>query len=256
MRSIVHLLSSFLESAGELGTFGIRAIRLSFRRPFEIREIGKQLFEIGLRSSPLIILAGFAVGAVLALQTRASMAQFGATALIPQAVSFGLFKDVGPLVTGLLISGRVGAGIGAELAGMRVTEQVDALEALAVDSFKYLVITRVVACFMAMPILTTMLDFSGIAGGWVCESLSSHMSISLFLNDAFDPMDFSDYIPPISKTLVFGLIIGLVSCFIGYNASGGATGVGRASTRGVVFSSMLIILSDVILVKLIQFWYA
>ena len=249
-------LYSFFGTAGEFTLFGFKAFRLSCRPPFELRETVNQLFEIGWNSTLLIIVAGFAVGAVLALQTRASMEQFGATALIPQAVSFGLFKDVGPLVTGLLISGRVGAGIGAQLGGMRVTEQVDALEALAVDSFKYLVITRILACVIALPVLTTLLDFSGLVGGWVVEFLSSQMSIKLFLNDAFNPMDFSDYIPPVLKTFVFGLIIGLVSCFIGYNATGGATGVGRASTRGVVVSSILIIMCDVILVKAIQFWYS
>jgi phospholipid/cholesterol/gamma-HCH transport system permease protein len=256
LQFIRHRLSSAFESTGEFGFFGLQAIRLSVRPPFEFAETAKQLFEIGWNSTPLIIVAGFAVGAVLALQTQASMTQFGATALVPEAVSFGLFKDVGPLVAGLLISGRAGAGIGAELAGMRVTQQIDALEALAVNSFKYLVITRIVACVIALPVLTTVLDFSGLVGGWVVESLAQHMSIRQFLNDAFDPMDWSDYIPPILKTFVFGLIIGLVSCFVGYNASGGATGVGRASTRGVVVSSILIILSDVILVKAIQFWYA
>lgn len=249
-------LQSVLESAGELFLFSLRVVRLSIQRPFEFGEITNQLFVIGWNSSLLVIVAGFAVGAVLALQTRASMAQFGATALIPQAVSFGLFKDVGPLVTGLLISGRVGAGIGAQLGGMRITEQVDALEALAINSVKYLVITRVVACIIALPILTSILDFSGMTGGWLVESLSSHMSIKLFLNDAFSTMDFSDYVPPVLKTFVFGFIIGIVSCFIGYNATGGATGVGRAATRAVVVSSMLIIMSDVILVKMIQFWYA
>jgi len=242
--------------AGDLGLFGLRTVRLSVHPPFEFGEIASQIVEIGWRSSVLVAVGGFAVGAVLALQTRASMASFGATALIPQAVSFGLFKDVGPLVTGLLVSGRVGAGIGAELAVMRVTEQVDALEALAVNSFKYLVVTRVIACIVALPVLTTILDFAGVAGGWLTEWVYSRISISLFLNEAFDPMGWSDYIPPILKTFVFGLIIGLVSCYIGYNAKGGAEGVGRASTKGVVISSVLIILSDVILVKAIQFWYA
>ncbi len=254
--SLINWFNEFFQSVGELGAFGFRAFRESFRPPFEIQETANQLFEIGWRSSLLVVVAGFAVGSVLALQTQVSMEQFGATALIPQAVSFGLFKDVGPLVTGLLISGRVGAGIGAQLAGMRVTQQVDALEALAIDSFKYLVTTRILACIIALPVLTSLLDFSGMVGGWLCAALKLHMSMRLYLNDAFDPMGWSDYIPPILKTFVFGLIIGLVSCFIGYNASGGATGVGRASTRGVVFSSILIILSDVILVKIIQFWYA
>lgn len=249
-------VGSFFETVGDLGSFAARAVRRGVRPPFEIEEIGKQLFEIGCQSVLLVSVAGFAVGAVLALQTQASMTEFGATSLVPEAVSFGIFKDVGPLVTGLLLSGRVGAGIGAELAGMRVTEQIDALESLAVDSFKYLVITRVIACIIALPLLTSILDFAGIAGGWVCAAFSLHMSLQLYLNDAFDPMGMSDYIPPIIKTLVFGLIIGSIACYLGYNASGGATGVGRASTKSVVVSSILIIISDVVLVKLIQFWSA
>lgn len=256
MSRIFAIFRAFFETAGGIGVFGSRAVWLGLKPPFEVPEIANQLFEVGLQSTLLAAIAGFAVGAVLALQTQASMAQFGATSLVPEAVSFGVFKDVGPLVTGLLMSGRVGAGIGAQLAGMRVTEQIDAFESLAVDSFKYLVVTRMAACVIALPVLTVIFDFAGIAGGWVISAISLHFSLKLYLNDAFDPMGFSDYIPPIVKTIVFGIIIGSVSCYLGYNATGGANGVGRASTRAVVISSILIIMSDVILVKFIQFWFS
>lgn len=236
--------------------FGLRAIRDAFRPPFELAETTRQIFEVGWRSLPLIIASGFAFGIVLSLQTRSSMVSFGAEAMIPEAVSIGLFRDIGPIITALLIAGRVGAGIGAELAGMRVTEQIDALESLAVNSFKYLVVTRIVACVVAMPILTILLDFSGLAGGILSDKFAPHsMSLTLYLTDAFSPMGWSDYIPPTIKTVVFGFIIGTVSCFLGYTATQGAAGVGRASTRSVVFSSLLVMLSDVILVKLILFWY-
>ena len=165
MTSTVHRSSAFFDWIGDLGLFAFRAIRECFRRPFELGEITRQIFEAGWRSGPLIIASGFAFGIVLALQTRSSMEAFGAEAMIPEAVSFGLFRDVGPLIASLLVAGRVGAGIGAELAGMRVTEQIDALESLAIDSFKYLVVTRIVACVIALPILTTLLNFSGLAGG-------------------------------------------------------------------------------------------
>ncbi|HZS56328.1 MAG TPA: ABC transporter permease [Bryobacteraceae bacterium] len=255
MTAVSHRLNRLFDSAGELGLFGFRAIKESFRRPFEIGEIIHQIYEIGWRSGPLVIASGFAFGVVLALQTRASMESFGAEAMVPQAVSFGLFTDVGPLIASLLVAGRVGAGIGAELAGMRVTEQIDALEALAIDSFKYLVVTRVLACVIALPILTTILNFSGLAGGMASDMIALHMSTRLFLNDAFSTMSWSDYMPPTIKTVVFGFIIGTVSCYLGYTATQGATGVGRASTRSVVLSSLLVILSDVILVKIILFWY-
>jgi phospholipid/cholesterol/gamma-HCH transport system permease protein len=254
--TIVGWIVGLFRFAGELGLFAYRAVRDAFRPPFEFREMVNQLFQAGFRSCPLIIASGFAFGVVLAMQTRASMEAFGAEAYIPQAVSFGLFKDIGAVVTSLLVAGRVGAGIGAELAGMRVTEQIDALEALAVNSFKYLVVTRIVACVIALPILTTLLNFSGLTGGMLSEMITpGGMPARLYLNDAFSPMGWSDYIPPTATTVVFGVIIGTVSCYLGYTATQGATGVGRASTRSVVFSSLLVILSDVILVKFIFFWF-
>lgn len=253
--SATHGPARWFGLIGEVSLFGARAIRESFRPPFEFNQIIHQIFEIGWRSGPLIIVSGFAFGVVLALETRPSMESFGAESMIPQAVSFGLFKEIGALLTALLVSGRVGAGIGAELAGMRVTEQIDALEALAVDSFKYLVVTRVVACVAAIPILTTLFNFSGLLGGMIADVVALHMSMRLFLNDAFGSMSWSDYIPPTMKTVVFGFIIGTLSCYLGYTAAQGAAGVGRASIRSVVFSSLLIILADVLLVKSILFWF-
>jgi len=254
-KSLASHVTGFFRTSGEVGIFGFRAARSTFRPPFEFKEIVRQIFEVGWRSGPLVIVSGFAFGVVLALETRASMVSFGAEAMIPQAVSFGLFEDMGPLLTALLVAGRVGAGIGAELAGMRVTEQIDALEALAVDSFKYLVVTRVIACVIAIPVLTLLLDFSGILGGMAADLFALHMSVRLFLNDAFGPMGWSDYVPPTLKTVVFGFIIGTISCYLGYNATQGAAGVGRASTRSVVLSSLMVILAEVILVKSIQFWF-
>ena len=247
-------LITFFTSVGEISLFGARAIRDAFRRPFELNEILNQIVEIGWRSGPLILISGFAFGVVLALETRSSMMSFGAETMIPQAVSMGLFKDTGPLITALLVAGRAGAGIGAQLAGMRVTEQIDALEALAVDSFKYLVVTRVVACVIALPILTTLFNFAGLAGGMSSDLLALHTSVPLFVNDAFSPMSWSGYILPTAKTVVFGFIIGTLSCYLGYTATQGAAGVGRASTRSVVYSSLLVILADAILVKSIIFW--
>jgi len=149
----------------------------------------------------------------------------------------------------------VGAGIGAELAGMRVTEQIDALESLGVDSFKYLVVTRVAACAVALPVLTILMDFMGSTGGLFAEMAVSHSSAQLYIHRAFASMVWSDYIPSTLKTTVFGLLIGTISCFLGYTASQGATGVGRASTRSVVVSSLVLIMIDIILVKLTVFWF-
>lgn len=247
---------TFLETAGDFGLFGARVVRDAFRRPFEVQEIGRQIIEIGTRSVPLIIPCGMALGIVLSLHTRASLVRFGASSLIPAAMTIGTFRELGPMVTGLLVAGRVGAGIGSELAGMRVTEQIDALESLAIDSFKYLVITRVTACVLALPILTIVMDFSGLMGGLLSEVTISHISAMLYIHRGFAAMEWSDYIPTTLKTTVFGFIIGAVSCFLGYTASRGATGVGHAATRSVVLSSLLLILVNIILVKLTFFWFS
>lgn len=256
--AIIDPLSELRKAAewfGGLSLFAGQVARACFRRPFEFSEILRQIFEIGWRSAPLIVLSGVAVGVVLSMHTRSTLERFGAAAMIPTALAFALVKETGPLITALLISGRVGAGIGAELGGMRVTEQIDALESLAVNSFKYLVCTRVVACAIALPLLTVLMNFAGMLGGFFAESAVSGTTIRLYFIHAFSGMAFYDFIPPTLKTIVFGLIIGTTSAYLGYNATGGAEGVGRASTQSVVLSSILLILTDVILVKMILFFF-
>lgn len=245
-------LSGFFNAVGEVGIFGFRAVRDAFRPPYEFGETLNQIVEVGWRTGPLVIVSGFAFGVVIALVTRASMMAFGAAAMIPEAVSMGLFKDTGALITALLVSGRVGAGIGAQLAGMRVTEQIDALETLGVDSFKYLVVTRIAACVITIPILTTLFNFAGLIGGMASDLMAMHISVRLFVTESFSAMGMlADYVLPTAKTAVFGFLIGTLSCYLGYNATQGAAGVGRASTRSVVFSSLLVILSDAVMVKAI-----
>ena len=240
---------------GDVARFGGRGLLQAIRRPLELQEIGRQIYEAGYRSLLLVAAAGFAVGAVLSMHTRASLERFGAESLIPVGLGLALIKDTGPLVTALLFSGRVGAGIGAELGAMRVTEQIDAMESLAVDSFKYLVVTRVVACMVALPLLTTVMNFSGIAGGYVAETVISGMSFNLYFDKALSAIEFEEYIPATAKTALFGFIIATVSCYFGYFARGGTAGVGQASTRSVVFSSILVILSNVVVVKAIFFFF-
>jgi phospholipid/cholesterol/gamma-HCH transport system permease protein len=244
-----------MEWFGGLSLFASQIVRESFRRPFELTEILKQIFEIGWRSAPLIVLSGFSIGAVLSMHTRSTLERFGAESMIPAALALALVKETGPLITGLLISGRVGAGIGAELGGMRVTEQIDALESLAVNSFKYLVVTRVVACVVSLPLLTVLMNFAGIVGGFFAETMVSGTSFTYYFNTAFRSLAFIDYIPPTVKTMVFGFLIGSTSAYLGYNATGGAEGVGRASTQSVVLSSIFLIVFNVILVKCIFFLY-
>ena len=248
------VLSSF-EFVGALATFGGRAILGAFRPPFEGGEILRHIYQFGLRSMPLIVTSGFAVGVVLSMHTRATLARFGAEAMIPAGLALALVRETGPLTAGLLISGRVGAGIGAEIGAMRVTEQIDALEASAVDSFKYLAVTRIIACMIAMPLLTTLMDFSGMFGGYVAEAAVSGMPWRLYFERSFLYLGFSDLIPATLKTVVFGYLIATVASFLGFTTSRGTEGVGEASTRSVVMASILIILSDVILVRIIFFFY-
>ena len=240
---------------GDVSLFGLRALKEAVRPPYEFGETTRHVFEIGWRSVPLIATSGFAIGVVLSMHTRASLERFGAEAMIPAGLAIALIRETGPLVTGLLLSGRVGAGIGAELGAMKVTEQIDALEATAVDSFKFLAVTRILACIIALPLLTTIMDFCGIFGGFVAEATVSGMSWHLYFRRAFSLINFDDFIPATLKTAVFGMIIGTVASYLGFTTTQGTEGVGRTSTRSVVFASILIIMTNVVLVKLIFFFF-
>ena len=242
---------TLLAWVGDVALFGARALYEAVLPPYEFKETWRHVFEIGWRSLPLISLSGFAIGVVLSMHTRASLERFGAEAMIPAGLAIALIRETGPLTAGLLVAGRVGAGIGAELGAMKVTEQIDALEAVAVDSFKFLAVTRILACIIAMPLLTTIIDFCGIFGGYVAEASVSGMSPHMYFHRAFSIVEFSDFIPATFKTAVFGFVIGTVSSYLGFNTTQGTEGVGRSSTSSVVLSSICIILVNVVLVKLI-----
>src|ERR1044071_8430296 len=162
-------MSNVFEIAGRMSLFGLRAAIDAFRRPLEGAQIGRQLAEVGAKSLPLVVASGFALGAVMTLHTRSTLVSFGATAIIPTVQAFAFFLEIGPLVTALLVAGRAGSGIGAVLANMRATEQIDGIESLSIDSFKFLVVPRVIACTLALPILTLFMDFSGLLGGFLSE---------------------------------------------------------------------------------------
>ncbi len=251
----MRFLQTYLDFIGKVGQFAFRAVRRALLPPFEFRMIGQQIVEVGSKSVVLVLCSGFAVGVVLSFHTSASLIRFGAEAMIPAVESLGFFNDIGPLVAGLLVAGRVGAGIGAELANMRVTEQIDAIESLSIDSFKLLVVPRLIACTIALPILTVFTDVAGLTGGYLAERTNSQLSLQLYVERAFSQISWASFIPPTAKTAVFGLIIGLISSYFGYTTNEGASGVGRASTNSVVVSSLLIILVDVVLVKLIFFLF-
>ncbi len=248
-------INAFFEWFGDLGIFFWRVVRAAVTPPFEFRELFRQLDEIGSKSLPLVALAGAATGVVLSMEARYSLTRFGAKSLLPAAIVFSVIHETGPIITGLVVSGRVGAGIGAELASMKVTEQIDAIEASAVNPYRLLAATRIMACILMMPLLTLAADCSGLIMGWVAQAAAEPLSFHQFVNSGFKGADFSDFLPPTFKTMMFGLIIGLVACFQGMRTQGGAAGVGRAATSSVVLSSLFVILADVVLVKLILIFF-
>jgi len=248
---VVKLLRSSFEWFGEFGIFCVRLTKAALTPPYEWREFIRQCDAIGATALPLVALAGAATGVVLSLETRDSLIRFGAKSFLPAIIVFSMIKESGPVITGLVLSGRAGAGIGAELGSMKVTEQIDAMEASAVDPYKYLAATRVLACTLMLPLLTIAANFCGILMGWVANTLADPISLRLFLDRGFRQVAFSDYVPPILKTCVFGLIIGLVACFQGMRTKGGTEGVGRTTTSSVVLASLFVILADVVLVRLI-----
>ena len=226
LAAIKSLIVSLLEWFGELGIFCGRLARAAVSPPYELAELIRQCDEVGSKSLPLVALAGAATGVVMSLQTRAGMIRFGGKSLIPVVLIFSIIKESGPTITGLIVSGRVGAGIGAELGSMKVTEQIDAMEASAVNPYKYLVATRVLACTLMLPLLTLVADFAGILMGWIACTLAQPITLRLFLDMGLKSVTFNDFLPPTFKTAVFGLIIGLIACFQGMRTKGGTAGSG------------------------------
>jgi phospholipid/cholesterol/gamma-HCH transport system permease protein len=244
------LFVSFFEWFGELGIFSARLVHGALAPPYEVREFIRQLDAVGSLSLPLVAIAGAATGVVLSLEARDSLIRFGAKGLLPALIVFSIIRESGPIITGLVVSGRVGAGIGAELGGMKVTEQIDAMEASAVNPYKYLAATRVVACTLMLPLLTLAANFCGILAGWIATTLAEPISLRLFIERGFKMLTFNDFLPSTAMTAVFGLIIGLVASFQGMRTKGGTEGVGRSATTSVVLCSLFVILADVFLVRL------
>jgi phospholipid/cholesterol/gamma-HCH transport system permease protein len=253
--TIWHPINSVLEWFGELGMFVWQVLRSTFRRPFEGLELLRQLDEVGSKSLPMVAMAGAAIGAVLALESRHSLVRFGAKSMLPAAVIFSIIHETGPVITGLVVCGRVGAGIGAELGSMKVTEQIDAIEASGVNAYKLLAFTRIVACILVLPLLTLAADFCGIITGWIANTAAEPIAFHKFIHAGFAGTGFSDFLAPTFRTMVFGLIIGVIACFQGMRSQGGTEGVGRSATSAVVLSSLFVMLADVILVKLILVFF-
>jgi len=222
-KSSKGFITEFLEWFGDLGIFSWQVVRAAVT-PYEFRELFLQLDELGSKSVPLVALAGAATGVVLSLEARYSLTRFGAKSLLPAAIAFSVIHETGPIITGLVVSGRAGAGIGAELASMKVTEQIDAIEASAVHPYRLLAATRILACILMLPLPTLAGDACGLFMGWVAQAMVGPLSLHQFISSGFKGASFNDFLPPTFKTAVFGLIIGLIACFQGIRTQGGAAG--------------------------------
>ncbi|QXD16498.1 ABC transporter permease [Rhodocaloribacter litoris] len=244
------LLTEFAERAGALVLFTVEFFKRFWRPPYEWRELLNQMDEVGTKSFLLTAVTGLAIGIVLSMQSRGTMARFGAEAMLPSMLALSVVKEIGPVITSLVLAGRLGAGIGAEIGSMRVTEQIDALEVAALKPFHYLVITRVLACVLMFPVLTVWTDTVALLGGYLESVLAADMDYRIFFNTAFSALRFSDLVVDTLKTSVFGFIVGIVSCFLGYHVRGGTREVGQATMQAVVASSLLIFLADVVIVRI------
>lgn len=244
------LVSSVFIRTGELFNFTLHFFSRFWRRPYEFRELLRQMDEVGSKSVLLTAVTGLAIGIVLAMQSRGTLVRFGAEAMMPNMLALSVIKEIGPVITALILSGRLGAGIGAEIGSMRVTEQIDALEVAALKPFHYLVITRVIACTLMFPVLTAWTDSVAMFGGFIESSLATDMDYRIYISTAFMTIRISDIVVDTLKTSLFGFIVGIVSCYLGYNVKGGTQEVGRAAMQSVVVSSLLILIADVVLVRL------
>lgn len=230
----------------------VRAITNVFRRPRYIHDTIIQMDLIGVGSLTIIILTGFFTGGVLALQSANALKAFGAVNLTGQLVALSLVRELGPVLTALMISGRIGSGIASQLGSMLVTEQIDAMRALGTDPTKKLVTPRMIACTTMVPLLTVIADLFGLVGGWIVSFYTLKLNTSLYWNTALRALDYVDALEGLMKPVAFGFIIGMVGCYFGLNTKGGTRGVGRSTTRAVVTASIMVIVTDFFLTKLVQ----
>lgn len=248
LNKLIGKTEIFFIEIGELTYFAGRFFKEVFTKPFEFKELLRQCYNIGNRSMSLVGITGFIIGLVLTLQTRPTLQEFGAVSWMPSMVGISIVREIGPVIVALICAGRVASGIGAELGSMRVTEQIDAMEVSGTNPFKFLVITRITATTLMIPILVVFGDALALYGSYLVESFKGDVSFLLYFNQVFDALEFGDIIPATIKSFFFGFAIGLVGCFKGYYCKKGTVGVGVAANTAVVMASMLIFILDFIAV--------
>lgn len=248
--SLFDYVKSGLSNFGDVILFIVVLTRETFSREFEFKEFIYQCYKIGYKSLPLISVTGAIMGLVLTIQSRPILIDFGAVSMLPGMVSISLIREMGPVITALICAGKVGSGIGAELGSMRVTEQIDAMEVSSINPMRFLVVTRVLAATLMIPLLVLYADLLGVLGSWAGANIKGDVSFTLFFHQAFSIVEFIDFIPAVIKTFFFGAVIGIVGSYKGYTAGRGTESVGRAANSAVVVSSLLVIVVDVIAVQI------
>jgi phospholipid/cholesterol/gamma-HCH transport system permease protein len=240
----------FLSEAGELSRFTGRFFGQWFRPRYEISEFLKQCYVIGYHSLPLVGLTAFIMGLVLTMQLRPSMEDYGVQSQLPAIVGIAIVREVGPVITALIFAGKIGSSIGAELGSMKVTEQIDAMEVSGTNPFKYLVVTRVLASTLMLPVLVMLGDAISLYGSWLGVNIHGVTSFNLFWTQVFDNLSFSDVLPAFIKSYFFGFAVGMTGCYKGYNSNKGTEGVGRSANSAVVVSSVMIFIIDLLAVQI------
>lgn len=239
-----------LQAAGALVLFALEGVSHLFRPPFYGRLFLRQVIEIGYFSLPVVALTAFFTGMVLALQTYTGFARFNAEGAVANVVVLSITRELGPVIAGLMVAGRIGAAFAAEIGTMRVTDQIDALTTLSTNPMKYLVTPRLLAGTIALPFLVVIADILGVMGGWLIGTAKLGFSSAGYLRATLDFMQFMDVVSGLVKASVFGFVIALMGCWCGYNSRGGAQGVGAAATSAVVISSILILALDYIITEM------
>lgn len=243
-------LKSTFENAGDFGLFLLRFLRESVKRPFESREFLFQCYRMGNKSLPLVLITAFIMGLVLTLQTRPSLVAFGAESLLPGMISVSVVREIGPVITAIICAGKISSRIGAELGSMRVTEQIDAMEVSAINPFRYLVVTRVLAAMFMLPVLVVFADSISIFSSWVAYNIHGDMTITRYFVMALSKLDWIDIVPSIIKSILFGAAIGIIGSYKGFCVEGGTASVGKAANSAVVTASLAIFFIDMLTVQI------
>jgi phospholipid/cholesterol/gamma-HCH transport system permease protein len=243
-------MQRFILTISGLAEFSVRYFREVVKPPYEFNETLKQFFEVGNKSLGLVSITAVIIGFVLALQSVPTLSKFGAESLIPSMISIAIVREIGPVIIGLICAGKIGSGIGAEIGSMNVTEQIDAMEVSATNPFKFLVVTRVTATTLMIPLLIIYADAIALLGGYVAMRVQGEETLELFFSKAFSSLSFADLLPATAKTFFFGFAIGIVGCYQGYSCDRGTESVGKAANVSVVIASLLVIIIDALAVQI------